>query len=276
MVTSERKLLEQMNATDPVYCRGDWKHYRCPFCPDRGAHLGINGATGAIRCLRCDYTGSIDVGRTDLQVRAAPPMLWLDGYWSGTGEKADGKLRDFMSAQRRVYRQDLWFRGANDAEGCPVFRSTSPGGETRYLQWLTPSGYRAPSNSHPYLDHCTYGEIKVVMRNVLVLTEGPIDALRVRQALDMWTSPNYGVTVKSDIVGEIVSLADKLDMVMLFFDNDDAGRRGAAEHVSLLRMHGVRRVMGVGYDPRMSEDADPGSLTDEQIREQVHMVVSAL
>ena len=190
--------LRELEAKPCLNTRGDWLHYACIFCDDKSSHLGINAATGAVRCLRCGFTFSLQ----DIKKRLKGSRVSLNSYpylQNVTEAKGDSFLDVSVyryMVSRGVENTSLgWRYGRGELTGCPVFPAFSIDKQIHYAQWKVIDkkgdyGYRSPTNSKPRLDF--FPAFNSYNTNTLVLVEGPIDALVVRKLTRIWCSPIYG------------------------------------------------------------------------------------
>jgi len=147
-----------------------------------------------------------------------------------------------------------------------VFLTWNEYNRVSYLQYRATNSrsrlrYASPANTVPRLQHCGRGSI-------LVLTEGPIDALLVRQATGIWSAALYGSSIGHDVYADIV-LADPM-LVVLMLDNDEAGRLGTRKAATLLGGADIPTVR-VQYEEDTTKDA--GDMQPEAIARVVGAAV---
>ena len=54
----KNKIITQLIETSASnYERSGWHHYPCPFCDDKGSHMGVHVEQGRFHCFRCDVSG---------------------------------------------------------------------------------------------------------------------------------------------------------------------------------------------------------------------------
>ena len=249
-------------ATQP---RGNWVHMPCPICGDRGNHLGYNSQTGQVHCLRCGLSANITGGGGLVKPRKEQEKLSL--YYEE--ELIHGNAEWEYARKRGLIIPDPCLAsGSGDAEGCLVFLTWGPYRKVNYLQYRTtdPTSsrrYASVTGTIPRLNHFGNGSI-------LVLTEGPIDAVCVRQCTGIWTSALYGCQISSDMLSDII-LADPM-LVVIMLDNDEAGRKGTRNVSERLIGAGIT-ISCVKYKEGQPKDA--GDMSCDMIIELVSDAIRA-
>jgi len=202
-----------------------WHHFNCPFCDDKSAHLGINVETGAVKCLRCGFRHCI--GKRDKSKKDSIAPVYQGTFsLAMTNEEIDKEVELYMSG-RGVRSQCGWGYGRGEKMGHVAFPSYGIDGVVRYCQWRniknTKRGYVSLKGAQPRLDCWPFQHFG---RGVLILTEGPIDAMKIRSLFNMWASPTYGAQFKKYIAQDVVRLQheDKINGVIILYDNDEVGR----------------------------------------------------
>lgn len=254
-------------ATKP---RGDWRHLSCPSCGDRGTHLGLNIRTGHIVCIRCGLASHatwIDKSAVFKHVRKEDPEF--NSYYTHGAESnmsmLDHDIAEYAASRKMDISDNQLAFGRRGAVGCLVFIQYDANETPIYIQWrsLQDHMYRAIPNTRPRLN--MYGR-----SDILVLTEGPVDAIRVRMATGLWTSPLC--STKMDANYNIDILMANPRMVIIMMDNDDAGRGGAPKVALKLTQMGINNRV-VHYSP--SEPKDAGDMTDDQIVKVISRCITA-
>lgn len=249
------------SATKP---RGDWRHLTCPACADKGKHLGINLRTGHIVCIRCGIASHATwISKSGLLKPRGPvvdPEFWMYFVNEGVEGSADSDVAEYASSRGLSMKDPQVAYGRGPAAKSLVFIQYDNGMQPNYIQWrsLTDHIYRAVAGTQPRLNHVHGGQGKI-----LVLNEGPVDAIRVRTATGLWTSPLCSTRLDANYVIDIVLAEPKLVIIML--DNDDAGIDATPKVQGKLNGLGIetRVVSQRCWGPNGPKD--PGEATDEQI-----------
>jgi DNA primase len=101
----------------------------------------------------------------------------------------------------------------------------------------------------------------------VILTEGSLDAIKVHQS----GFPNVVATLGASIPSEHHALLSRyFDSLVLFFDNDDAGR---AARRAIIEGNPRKDVWIVPYPSGVK---DPGEMTEQQIRESIKNKINYL
>lgn len=266
-------VVQLLMMSDPVReTATGWKHFKCPFCPDKSAHLGINGDTGAVRCLRCGITGSVRVEGKTAQVAVKP--LHVSNYVPlfstvSCNPKIDDQVRRYLQA-RGIFTRCGWAYGRDRWAGFIAFPSYGPDGLVRYCQWRYPGKnegglrYRNLWRAVPRLD-CDW--ISVNDPQNLILTEGPIDALSVREKMGLSASPVYGVSRKDTLLRDVWTMYKNkyITGVIILFDNDEVGMSMGqilGSHLEIL--YGVPVKVA-----KLKKAQDPATATPEELAEVI-------
>lgn len=262
-----RKQLEELRASPPVHSRGEWNHYRCFMCDDKSAHLGIHASNGWVKCLRCGFSYALE---TKL---SAPPVRSKCGISLTTmfSEEKDSNRPLDVSIEKYMCSRGLpnphvgWAYGRGVAVGKVVFPIRDETGAVVYVQYrgiVKGDRYRSPVGSTPRLDFYPVTDLNAP-DHTLILTEGPVDSLRVRQVSNMWASPAFGMTVNymADLHRAMVGTG--LKRVLIWLDAE----RGAEIKANRM-MRDIRRELGLKVTVvswRVLDDADPGAIRDSEI-----------
>jgi len=245
-------------ATNP---RGNWRHLQCPACNDTGTHLGVNIKTGHIVCIRCGLASHATwINKSAAFKVAQKENVETNTYFTRGLDDSAMSMLDHDIAEYALSRgldiadPQLAF-GRRNAAGCLVFIQYDSNEEPYYIQWRNTQEhiYRSIPDTRPRLN--MYGR-----NDILVLTEGPVDAIRVRMATGLWTSPMCSTKLDANYVIDILLANPRLVIIML--DNDEAGV-GSAPKVSMKLEQMCINNRIVHYLPREPKDA--GDMTDEQI-----------
>jgi hypothetical protein len=97
------------------------------------------------------------------------------------------------------------------------------------LRWKMAAGF--PKGKFLY----RYADVVADPRDFVLLVEGPTDLVRAVEA-DLPSVASFGSMVTRDQANKLKSLRKE---VLIAYDNDDSGRRGAADAIKLLRSLGV-------------------------------------
>lgn len=251
--------------------RGDWLHLSCPECGDTKKHLGVNVRTGHIVCLRCGVSSQatwVDKSCVfKLVSRDTPPLHQY--YVSLSDSVSDMDVASYIISRGiDIHDRQVGF-GRGDAANCAVFIQYDENTEPNYIQWrsIKEKQYMSVSGTSPRLNH--YGK-KKVEGDVLVLTEGPVDAIRVRVATGLWSSPLCSTRFDANYVIDIVQAQPKLVIIML--DNDAAGRAAVERTYSKLGPMGID--FRVVIYPDVFSPKDAGEMTDSEIIDLVSNTLS--
>jgi ribosomal protein S27E/5S rRNA maturation endonuclease (ribonuclease M5) len=216
--------------------RASWIHVKCPMCHDKSAHLGINTQTGQIRCLKCGSTSRLQgfhAGPTKIPVKKRQQEN-LDSLFTS---EIDATVASYLSGRGIALPDPAVACGRGKADGCPCFLSIGSTGDVVYLQWrrIDRKQYVSPDGTLPRLSFV--GHKAENRKHLLILTEGPVDAIKVRQATGCWSSPLCGVTLNSNYLADIIESG--ADMVLVALDNDTTGRFATSKVSTILESVGL-------------------------------------
>lgn len=260
--------LEEVLATG----RGVERSFNCPSHDDSNASASVNAHSGLWCCYACGASGRVDGRTVKPSVLAAslahaldPTSVrcmserWLDvfdsevtsPYWSGRVGAATAEL----------------FRcGQHPETGFPTYPLRDAQGRVLGVVQRQPAPLE-PKYLYPQgvsVSRCLFGYERAHRRNVVLLCEGAADVMKVSAALGRNSRVSPLGVFGSSLHRPQVRLLSRLmpRMVVVGFDNDDAGRQGAERTVATLRRSGVNASLitppaGVG---------DWGDATFEQIR----------
>ena len=243
--------------------RGEWRHLRCPLCGDEGTHLGVSMRTGHIVCLRCGAASHATwISKSAiLHVEKKEVPKFNEYYvWGGSKNPVDMNIASYINVRGLDILDNQVGFGRGPAWGSVVFIQYDEYEHANYIQWrsIAEKRYMTLPGTSPRLNH--YGKRKVE-GDILVVTEGPVDAIRVRMATGLWSSPLCSTKLDANYVIDIVQAQPKLVIIML--DNDDAGAEGMYKVAGKLHAMGVDQRV-VMY-PKNFGPKDAGEMTDEQI-----------
>ena len=167
----------------------------------------------------------------------------------------DHDIAEYAASRRLDISDNQLAFGRGAAVGCLVFIQYDANETPIYIQWrsLQDHMYRAVPNTRPRLN--MYGK-----SDILVLTEGPVDAIRVRMATGLWTSPLCSTKMDANYVIDVLMANPRMVIVML--DNDGAGECGAQKVSAKLTQMGINNRVVI-YLP--NEPKDAGDMDDDKI-----------
>lgn len=235
--------------------RGDWHHYTCFMCDDAGTHLGINIANGSVKCMRCNFRYHFDLSLIGVEPQ---DNIRSDTHGINTyrGESpynkysTDTKDMPIMDAGVDYYMKEIrgirgpevgYSYGRGIAVGCPVFNCYGIDNNINYLQFRKTDDAgngrycTAERGMEPRVD---FRQPHInVSTSTLIVVEGPISSLATRQALDMWTTYNNGVSLKHSICRDIEDGVNifGLRRVLVWFDDEPLAQNQAEILVGVLR-----------------------------------------
>ena len=252
--------------------RGVERSFNCPSHNDSNASASVNAMSGLWCCYACGASGRVD-GRTvspsvlasalahALEPRSVRRMSerWLDvfdaevtsPYWAGRVGAATAEL----------------FRcGQHPETGFPTYPLRDDTGGVLGVVQRQPAPLE-PKYLYPQgvsVSRCLFGYERAHRRSVVLLCEGAADVMNVSAALGRNAPVSPLGVFGSSLHQPQVRLLKRLrpQRIVVGFDNDEAGRRGAERTVAVLRRAGVSASMitppaGAG---------DWGDATHEQIR----------
>lgn len=265
MTSSTKILLDLIEQGDPARISATgWHHYKCPFCPDTSAHLGINMDTGAVKCLRCNFSTRMKLSTRVPEKKKFPVSEYVSLFSTEVRNPAlDGAIRLYME-KRNILSQCGWGFGRGNMAGKVAFPAYDQDGVVRYCQWRGTGDserYMSMHGSTPRLD---YWPFQLSGPGILILTEGPIDAHRIRSSFSMWASPLYGVGRKERIFEDIAKgyAQGAILRVVVLFDGDEAGHLMVGSTVHTLKyVYGVNKIAG----GTVVEGSDPASVAEEHL-----------
>jgi hypothetical protein len=254
---------------DCPYCSADWKHYR----------LGYNISAGYLNCWTCGRHGLVETLATilgisygqvkkllgDVDTELAPAKVERGKLVLPTGL---GPLlkphKDYL--RRRGYKPDelqrLWeIRGIDALGGVLSWRVFIPVHyRGRIVSWTTRSiddqhshRYRAARPEQESIDHRTLLYGLDYCRHSIVVCEGPTDVWRI--------GPGAVCTFGTGFSRAQVCAMAEFPIRVVCFDSAPDAQKRARELCDLLEVY-----PGETYNVVL-ESKDPGSGTDEEIRE---------
>jgi hypothetical protein len=271
LASSHDKTLLALAEQPPVRVRGEWKHYRCPYCSDKSAHLGIHATTGRVRCLRCGFAAWLDTKIKHVGVRVGHAPVYHDCFDTTIlYPRKDEPVREYMRSRKITTQSTGWFYGRKQLLGCAVFPSFDERGHVWYMQAkpIVPAvgRYFSMPNAIPNLDH--WPMLNKYDTSSLVLVEGPIDALWIRQCLHLWASPLYGTTPAHQLLECVCRASRKYGVkrVFVMFDRESHATRSARRIARKLRMYGLKADAVV---PDKMDERDPAEMSSGELVEAI-------
>lgn len=245
---------------------GNWHHYQCFMCDDHSKHLGINVETGAVRCLRCGFKFSLEHGK------AKDPIIHNEAIDQDqcSLERETVKTEPFYLYDRAIYRYMLgrgvvrqtgWGYGRGGLMAKLVFPCYSKDDRINYIQWrsgFTPADrYRSHKMTVPRFDHYPMIHMSPAFRDLIILTEGPMDAHVVRSNTGLWCSPMYGTNPGHFFLDDLKKAYDRHGIKRLFImlDNDNTGRTRTQFYSHLMKsVYGMNTIV---IETRFWDGKDP-------------------
>lgn len=258
--------LEQALATG----HGQWRSFTCPIHDDRSPSARVNVATGKWVCMSCGARGKADAVVSDLRLefrylverldaRPAPkPESWLDQfdaagvhpYW----------LSRFSEATARRYRL-----GYDLSRGRPCYPVRDEHGQPLGVTHrnLSDDGpkYRYPKGV--VTSHYLFGAHELDDPDVVVLVEGATAALALAD-VGVPAVGSYGSVLHRKQAMQLTGVRK----VLVAYDEDKAGRKGAADAVLQLKALGMPTVRVRWDGDRWNDPGDMDPATRSEIFSQ--------
>ena len=148
-----------------------------------------------------------------------------------------------------------------------IRRARKPGSKYRY------KGKTLTRHKYDYSNDMPRNEIIFGLEHMrgsrVVLTEGPLDCIKVWQALDRadLLDEYSPVAIGGDSFSEIqaTTIAQSCDQVIIFYDNDEGGQGAAYQTIKKLR--GRVDIRTVDY--ALISQKDPGEMDEDEIVERI-------
>ena len=259
--------------------RGPWHHYKCVACPDPSLHMGINVETGQVKCLRCGFKSNVRVGNGIRRHKKVPKTLVdhpnLSSFTEVKGNTSlDALVYKYMSGRGIKEVGYGWRYGRKDIVGHVVFPCVGHDGNVRYAQWRRPGpGFRYMGTpTKPCLDHYSFYNlldfVPPEIRNLMVLVEGPVDALSIRKKTGALCSPMYGISVRLLCLDLIMTARlHGIDKVLLMLDAESGYERKSKMICRVLRRTGL----GVSYVKwELVNGQDPAEMSSSYLNKHIH------
>jgi DNA primase len=266
---------------------GDEFMVRCPRHEDRSASLQVNVVKGLFVCFSCGWKGSIRklLGNIkEPEPEIADVLTMLDAV-DAAAARAAMKARVLPEATLKRYSFpteywasrrftattiEAWDLGYDALEDDAIIPIRDLHGHLISIarrrlskdvgpKYLYQKGFQRTQN--------LFGSW-MVDGEMVAITEGPLDAISVWQA-GYPAVAQYGSALNEKQVSILhqMGVAD----VVLFYDNDLAGRKATEHALPLLRDFMVYLV-----DYRVGDPKDPGAMSMNRIRKRVSEVTSLL
>ncbi len=271
------------------------------YCPGHLENLGrqekhpdkwsVNIETGQHSCFSCSFSGSfvalvqevLNVDRSDAEawVRSRGGIERVRRYLSAP---ADRELRE----PRRAWNEARLALFGEPPRGPLELRRVSPGAVSHYgvlwdrenENWILPIrdpetfdfwGYQEKGDGH--FDNkparIPKGEtlfgIDVLEGNMAVLLESPLDCLRLYTAGIQGGVASMGAKVTET---QMDLLFDRVSVIVIALDNDDAGRE-AARKIRQRYLRSGKTIKFLNYTDIEGKDIGEPGVTDAQIRRAV-------
>ena len=214
--------------------RGDWWHYQCPACDDHSRHLGINQVIGAFKCLRCGLSGKLTAELTSTAY--AKPKFTTNKAVEEAMLTFDQKRKFVLDAFIHKYMEKRglpdpkigWAYGRKNLSLRVVFPCYGITGHLTYLQHRTVmegKNQRYMSDRRLPVPRLDFSAVLggTFPSSVLILVEGPIDALMVRSLTGVWAAPLYGTSLPGKpYLGDLSDAVDMFNMrkVVVWLDSE--------------------------------------------------------
>jgi len=252
---------------------GDEWTIRCPRHEDNRPSLRVNVRKGVFMCLSCQWKGQIkdligDVPEPEPEVADIYRVLnGLDEDTVGPRTLPESVLRryrfptDYWTGRgfdrATITAWDLGYDPLADDAIIPI--RTASGDLSGVIRRRLTEGYDGPKYKHPKgfsKKHSLFGSW-LVSGDHVVITEGPLDAVKVWQA-GYDAVAQYGSSLADEQVDVLRGLG--VYRVTLFYDNDRAGKMAARQAMDALPDF---LVATVSY--RRSPYKDPGEMPEDVI-----------
>lgn len=261
--------------------------------------------SGLHQCWSCGYSGSFrrlvaDV-REDGGGSWSDALLWIqqrklrdiaEGKQRSTGDRkehAEITAAELWAFDTDYPADELEFRGvdSNDAQGFKLMWDRERDGwiipfyaadDERLIgyQFKPRHGTGGMAVNHPpniRKKGLIFESLRYIEGDLLIIVESPLDVLRLHAMGYVNVVALYGAHMDSEQAERIM---EKFSKVILFFDDDEAGRKGVSKALTLLKGMTVHVFayteplrLGTYYVHAKVSDRDPGDLDKSEVDEGI-------